>query len=153
LPSFIWGGLVCLRGYAGLSLGWLGEFHVTHGAHLFGLLNVSQAGFGTVSGRVVVAMAAHNFSLCNVPWKKFPWARSLRCWCFGSCWCFISTKCGSSISARFWSCGTNTVCFCTLVVTLENPQVIFVHALSISRKYVQLCNPILKFWKKWYMWF
>jgi hypothetical protein len=37
-------------GYAGLSQGWLREYHVTLGSHLFGLLNVSQAGLELVSG-------------------------------------------------------------------------------------------------------
>jgi hypothetical protein len=40
-------------------------------AHLFDLLNVSQAGLEPVSG----SMAALLFSQGNVAWRSFPWAR------------------------------------------------------------------------------
>jgi hypothetical protein len=40
---FFFRGVIC-RGYAGLSQVWLGEYHMMLGTHLFGLLNVSQAG-------------------------------------------------------------------------------------------------------------
>jgi hypothetical protein len=43
-------GPVCSEGYAGLSQGWLGEYHMVLGAHLFSLLNVSQAVLELVSG-------------------------------------------------------------------------------------------------------
>jgi hypothetical protein len=62
-----------------------------------GLLNVSQAGLEPVSGSV----AALLFSQCNMAWRSFPWARGLGCQSFHFPCCFISTKCGSSISARF----------------------------------------------------
>jgi hypothetical protein len=45
-----WGETVCPQGYAGLSWGWLGEYCVTFGTHLFALLNVSQAGLELASG-------------------------------------------------------------------------------------------------------
>jgi hypothetical protein len=38
------------------------------GAHLFGVLNVSQAG---LEPTVEVVMAAHKFSQCNVAWRSF----------------------------------------------------------------------------------
>jgi hypothetical protein len=41
---------VCPGGYAGLSQVWLGEYHIMLGAHLFDLLNVSQAGLEPVTG-------------------------------------------------------------------------------------------------------
>jgi hypothetical protein len=64
--NFFGVGIVSLpRGCADLSWGWLGEFHVTHGAHLFGLLNVLQAGLEPVVASVVV-VAALKFSQCNV---------------------------------------------------------------------------------------
>jgi hypothetical protein len=44
-----WGGSVCPGSYAGLSQGWLGEYYVMLGAHLFGMLNVSQAGLELLS--------------------------------------------------------------------------------------------------------
>jgi hypothetical protein len=65
---------------------------------LFGLSNVSQAGLEPV------AVAALKFSQCNVLWGSFLQVRSSGCWRFVSGWCFISTKCGSSISRRVWSC-------------------------------------------------
>jgi hypothetical protein len=40
---FLWGVSLPI-GCAGLSQGWLGEFYKNHGAHLFALSNVSQAG-------------------------------------------------------------------------------------------------------------
>jgi hypothetical protein len=43
-------GSVCQGGYADLSQGWLGEYYVTLGVHLFGLLIVSQAGLESASG-------------------------------------------------------------------------------------------------------
>jgi hypothetical protein len=46
---FLWEDL-CPEGYAGLSQVWLGEYCQTLGTHLFGLLNVSQAGLELVSG-------------------------------------------------------------------------------------------------------
>jgi hypothetical protein len=33
--------------------------------------------------------------------------------------CFISSKCGSSVSLRFWSHGAHAVCFCILVAILD----------------------------------
>jgi hypothetical protein len=52
---------------------------VTLGAHLFGLLNVSQAGL-----ELAVAVAALLFSQCNVAWRRYPWARSSGCQTFDS---------------------------------------------------------------------
>jgi hypothetical protein len=43
-------GFSTASGYASLSQGWLGEYHVILGAYLFGLLNVSQAGLEVASG-------------------------------------------------------------------------------------------------------
>jgi hypothetical protein len=43
---------VCPGDDTGLSQGWLGEYHVMLGAHLFGLPNVSQAGLKLASGSV-----------------------------------------------------------------------------------------------------
>jgi hypothetical protein len=45
----VWGS-VCPECYAGLSQGQLGKNHVMLGAHLFGLLNVSQAGLEVAAG-------------------------------------------------------------------------------------------------------
>jgi hypothetical protein len=45
---FAW-GISLPGGYAGLSQGW-GEYHVTLGAYLFGLLNVSQTGLESAAG-------------------------------------------------------------------------------------------------------
>jgi hypothetical protein len=67
-------------------------------------------------------VAAHKFSQCNVVWRSFLWARGSGCQSFGSHWCFISSKCGSSISTRFWSHSAHAVCFCTLVTILEKPD-------------------------------
>jgi hypothetical protein len=39
----------CLRGNAGLSQGWLAEYCMMLGAHLFGLLNVFQTGLEPVA--------------------------------------------------------------------------------------------------------
>jgi hypothetical protein len=59
LFSFILGEVSLLRGCAGFFQGLLGEFHVMHGACLFGLLNVSQAGLEPVAD--AAAVAAHKF--------------------------------------------------------------------------------------------
>jgi hypothetical protein len=45
----VW-GISFPRCYARLSQGWLGEYHEMFGTHLFGLVNVSQAGLELVSG-------------------------------------------------------------------------------------------------------
>jgi hypothetical protein len=42
-------------------------------------------------------------------WGNFLWARGSGCQSFDSPWCFISTKCGSSISARFLIHGAQAV--------------------------------------------
>jgi hypothetical protein len=70
---FLQGGSFCPGGCADLSWRWLGEFHVTHGAHLFGLQNVSQAYLE------LVAVAAHKFSRCNMAWRSFPGASGSQC--------------------------------------------------------------------------
>jgi hypothetical protein len=54
---------------------------VTLAAHLFGLLNVSQAGLELV----VAAVAAFLFSQCNMAWRSFPRARGSGCQNFDSC--------------------------------------------------------------------
>jgi hypothetical protein len=68
---FFVGGFFLPTGFAGLSQEWLGEYHVTLGAHLFGLLNVSQAGLEPVVLVVQVVAAVHLFSQCNVVWRSF----------------------------------------------------------------------------------
>jgi hypothetical protein len=95
--GLFWGGSVCPVGYAGLSQGWLGQYHIMLGAHLFGLPNVSQAGLKLASGG---GRCPPVFSV-NVLWRIFLWARGSGCQSFDSLCCFISTKCDSSISARF----------------------------------------------------
>jgi hypothetical protein len=53
-----------------------------HGAHLFDLPNVSQAGLEpVVVGAVAatVAVAVHKFSQCNVEWDTFPQAKRSGC--------------------------------------------------------------------------
>jgi hypothetical protein len=47
-----------------------------HGAHLFGLPNVLQAGLELV---VAVAVAAHKFFQCNVVWRSLQLARGSGC--------------------------------------------------------------------------
>jgi hypothetical protein len=47
---FCMDGSLCPRGYAGLSQGSLGEYHMMLGAYLFYLPNVSQAGLELVAG-------------------------------------------------------------------------------------------------------
>jgi hypothetical protein len=106
-----WGGNLP-RGYAGLSQGWLREYHMMLGTHLFGLQNVSQT---DLEPAVAVAVAAaHLFSQCNVAWRSFLQARGSGCWRFDSPWCFISAKC-----ARFLSHRVHTFWFCTLVTILD----------------------------------
>jgi hypothetical protein len=58
----------------------------------------------------LAAVGALLFSQCNVVWRSFPWARGSGCHSFDSLCCFISTKCGSSILARFWSHRVHAVC-------------------------------------------
>jgi hypothetical protein len=55
------------------------------------------------------------FSLYNMVWRSFLWAKSSGCWSFGSPSCFISAKCGFSISARFLIHGAHVVWFCAVV--------------------------------------
>jgi hypothetical protein len=50
LLCFLGGRSVCPGSYASLSQGWLGEYCVMLDAHLFGMLNVSQAGLEQASG-------------------------------------------------------------------------------------------------------
>jgi hypothetical protein len=45
-----------------------------HGAHLFGLLNVSEAGLEPVVAAEAVVTSL-KFSQCNVLWGSFPQAR------------------------------------------------------------------------------
>jgi hypothetical protein len=62
------GGVSLYGGYAGLSQGSLGEYHVMLGAHLFGMLDTSQAGLEPVSGGAGGSLL---FSRCNVAWRSF----------------------------------------------------------------------------------
>jgi hypothetical protein len=110
-------GSVCPGGYADLSQGWLGEYCVMLGAHLFGLPNVSQA----VSELAYGSAGALLFSQCNVAWSSFVQAGGSGCLCFDSSWCFFSAKCSSSASARVLIYRAHTVCFCTLVAILDPP--------------------------------
>jgi hypothetical protein len=80
---------------------------------------------------MVAVVAAHLFSQCNVAWTRFPWVRSSGCQRFDSPWCFISVKCGSSISARFWSHGAHAVWFCTLVAILDHFDTFFLNVETI----------------------
>jgi hypothetical protein len=64
--------------------------------------------------------ASHLFSQCNVVWISFLWARGSGHRSLDSPWRFISTKCGSSISARFLSHRDHAFWFCTLVTILFN---------------------------------
>jgi hypothetical protein len=89
-------------------MGLLGEFHVMHGTHLFGLSNVSQAGLEpAVAAVTVVAL-------------KF-------------------SQCGSSASGRFWSHGTQAICFCTLVAILDLSELLFSPARNCVTLELQLC--------------
>jgi hypothetical protein len=58
-------------------------------------------------------------SQCNMARRSFVWARGSGCPSFDSSWYFISTKCGSSLSARFLIYGAHVFCFCILVVILD----------------------------------
>jgi hypothetical protein len=91
-----------------------------------GLQNVSQAGLEPASGGV----AAILFSQCNVAWRSFPQARGSGCRSFDSPCFFISAKCGSSVSAMFWSLRAHAVCFCALVAILDPPGQFLVCSLS-----------------------
>jgi hypothetical protein len=94
-------------------------------AHLFGLLNVSQAGLELVVVVAVVAAIAHLFSQCNLVWRRFLRARGSGCQGFDSPWCFISTMCSSSVSTKFWSHGAHTFWFCTLLGILDPSTINF----------------------------
>jgi hypothetical protein len=84
-------------------------------AHL--LVCVSQAGLELASGSVGALL----FSQSYMVWRRFLWAGGSGCQSFdSSCW-FFSSKCGSSISAKFLIYGAHTVCFCPLVTSLD-PQ-------------------------------
>jgi hypothetical protein len=82
-----------------------------------GLPDVSQAGLEPLSGDIGALLFSH----CNTAWRSFLWTGGSGCWSFDSSWCFISTKCGSSILARFLIYGVHAVCFCTLVAILDPP--------------------------------
>jgi hypothetical protein len=73
VQDFFGGGAVWPGGCTGLSQGWLVEYCMAVGTHLFGLMNVSQAGLEPAA-EVVVA-AVHLFSQCNVVWRSFLQAR------------------------------------------------------------------------------
>jgi hypothetical protein len=72
--QFFLGGVNLPSDCAGLSQGWLGEFCVMSGAHLFVLSNILQAGLelAAVVVVVVVAVASTKFSQCNQLWGSFP---------------------------------------------------------------------------------
>jgi hypothetical protein len=77
-----WGGLVCPGGYAGLTQGWLWEYHVMLICSPVGLLDISQAGLEPVSG----GAGALLFSQSNVAWRGFVWAGVSGCRSFDSFW-------------------------------------------------------------------
>jgi hypothetical protein len=82
-----------------------------------GMLDVSQAGLELVSGGAGALLV----SQCNVAWRNFVRARGSGCQSFDSSWYFISSKCGSSVSARFLIYGAHSVCFCALLGILDPP--------------------------------
>jgi hypothetical protein len=94
------------------------KFSVTGAAHQFSLSNVSQAGLELV---VAASEATHEFSQCSVVWRSFLRARGPGYQSFDSHWYFIPGKCGSSVSARFWSHTAHAVCLHTLVAILDRP--------------------------------
>jgi hypothetical protein len=73
--------------------------------------------FGAMFG----GTAAFLVSQCNVAWRSFSQARGSGCQSFDFSCSFISAKCGSSISARFWSLRAHPVCCCALVAILDPP--------------------------------
>jgi hypothetical protein len=82
-------------------MGWLGDYCMMLGTHLFVLPNVSWAGLEPVAAvAMVVMVAAHLFSQCNVAWGS-------GCQSIDSPWCFSSAKCGLRISARFLTHGAH----------------------------------------------
>jgi hypothetical protein len=90
---FLWGNRsVCPGSYAGLSQGWLWEYHITLICSPFGLLDVSQADLEPASG----GSGALLFFQCNMAWRSFVQAWGSGCQCFDSSWCF-SAKCGSKV--------------------------------------------------------
>jgi hypothetical protein len=121
------------RSYAGLSFG------VYEGIPLDAWCSpvwsakclTDRFGVLTVVATVVAAVAAHLFSQYNIEWRSFLQARSSECQSFDSCWCFISTKCGSNVSAGFWSHGTHAVWFHNLVAILEKENFAFIIKLIL----------------------
>jgi hypothetical protein len=70
LFNFFWwggGGSFCPGGYAGLSQGWLWEYHMLLICSPVGLLDISQAGLELASGDVGALL----FSQCNVARRSF----------------------------------------------------------------------------------
>jgi hypothetical protein len=139
----MWGSF-CPEGYADLSQGWLGEYRVTLGTHLL----VCQMSPKQVwSQHLVVGVLL--FSQCKVAWRSFPQARGSGCWSFDSPWCFIS-KCGSSVSARFFIHRAHAVCFHTLVAILDPPftgislllQIIRFHGRPQNCMHLRLCATV-----------
>jgi hypothetical protein len=84
---------------------------------------VSQMSCRQVWSQSLVAVGALLFSQWNIMWRSYSQARGSGCRSFVSHLCFISTKCGSSISAKFWSHGAHAVCYRTLVTILDPPSV------------------------------
>jgi hypothetical protein len=93
LFSFFWGAASLPRICAALSQGWLGEFHVMHGAHTYLVCRMSH--------KQVWAQWQQLWQWWQ-PSSCLPLARDSGCQRCDSDWCFTSAKCGSSISARFW---------------------------------------------------
>jgi hypothetical protein len=70
-------------------------------------------------------------------WRSFVQARGLVCQSFDSSWCFISTKCGSSISAKFLIYGAQAVCFFTLVAILDPLIVALIDISQVNNGFTQ----------------
>jgi hypothetical protein len=126
---FAGGGSVFPGGYAGLSEGWLWEYHLMFGAHLWSA--------GCVQSRFGTDIWWHGSPLfqCNVAWS-FVQAGGLGRRSFDSSWCFFSATCGSSFSARFLFYGAHAVCFCTLVTILNTLFFVYFDKSNNAHKYL-----------------
>jgi hypothetical protein len=141
------GGISLPRGYAGLSQGWLGEYCVM----LVLTCLVCWISPKQVWGWCLVVVVSLLFSQCSVAWRRFLQARGSWSWSFDSPCCFISTKCGSSISARFLIHRAHIVWFCALVAILDphpnffvNSQILnilgfAIHMMSVSCAQLYYC--------------
>jgi hypothetical protein len=82
-------------------------------AHL--LVCVCQGSLEPASGGMGVLLVPQ----CNMVWRSFVRAGGLGCRSFSYSWWYFSTKCGSSISARFLIYRAHAVCFLPLVAILD----------------------------------